>query len=165
MQAADELADANHKAAHFYLLSTHRPCQRCGVSTRVFALALPASHQSLYVDDDNESADVWQAAEVPTVLFHVTALSASVALRLQALAPGYRPALKASINARWTNHCDHCREPLDDNDLHCEPEAPFMPISTEAARAIHLTEVLEPIQVNAGDSALDAQWLPDVSRR
>jgi hypothetical protein len=165
MQAADELADANHKASHYLLLSTHHACRRCGEITRVFALALPASHQSLYEEDGNESADVWQPAEVPTVLSHVTALSASVALRLQAMAPGYRPALNAPDNALWTNHCDHCHQPLDDNDLHCELEAPFMPLSTEAARAIHLTCVLEPIQVNAADSALDAQWLPDVSRR
>jgi hypothetical protein len=164
MQVPDELVNANYKASHFYLLCTKHACRQCGLLTRVFALAMPASHQSLYWDDDNELADVWQPAEVPTVLYHVTALTAAVSLRLQELAPRYRMSPNASNNARWTNHCDHCHERLDDDDLHCELEAAFMPTSIEAARAIHLIEVLEPIQVNATDSALDAQWLPDVSR-
>ena len=164
MQVPHELVDANYKASHFYLLSTNHACRQCGVVTRVYALAMPASHQSLHRDDNNESADVWQPAEVPTVLFHVAALTADVAMCLQELAPSYRLSSNTCNNARWTNHCDHCHEPLDDDELHCELEAAFMPISIEAARAIHLVEVLESIQVNAADSALDAQWLPGVSR-
>lgn len=165
MQAPSELADANFKASHYYLLSAATRCPHCGMQTPVFALALPAPHQWLHLDDEDPRADAWQSAPAPTVLFHVEALSDAAALRLRDVAPGYRLSCPpASVASRWINHCGRCDEPLEDNDLHCEPEAAFVPISPEAAHLILLMDVRHPLQVNAADSVLDANWLASVTR-
>jgi len=165
MQTPSEFSDANFKASHFYLLNAAAACPHCGLQTRVFALAVPAAHQWLHADDEDEPTDAWAAAHTPAVLFHVEALSGAAALRLRDLAPGYRPSHSpASGASRWINHCDCCDGPLEDDDLHCEPEAAFMPISPEAAGMISLTEVRHPLLVNATDSAPGANWLAHVTR-
>ena len=164
MQATDELSGANFKASHFYLLSAPTKCAHCGMQTPVFALAVPVPHQWLHTDEEEERADVWQPAHAPTVLFHVEAMCAAAALRLRDLAPGYRPeSSAASVAARWINHCDRCDGPLEDDDLHCEPEAAFMPVSPEAAHMIHLADVHHPLEVNAAGSVPDPLWLAHVT--
>ena len=164
MQAPSEIADANFKASRFYLLSTTTSCPHCGFQTQVYALAMPAAHQWLHSDDEGE-AGTWQSANAPAVLLHVEGLSSAVAIRLGELAPRYRLSLSPASGAcRWANHCDHCDEALEDEDLHCEPEAAFMPISPEAAHTIRLTEVRHPLEVSAADCALDAIWLSHVTR-
>jgi hypothetical protein len=166
MRAPSELSDANFMACHFYLLNAATPCPHCGMVTAVFALAVPAPHQWLHTDDEDERADIWQAAQhSPAVLLHVEALNGSAAIQLRDLAPGYRPGrTPASGVSRWVNHCDLCDRPLEDDDLHCEPEAAFMPVSPEAARMIRLTEVHHPLEVKAADSAPDPIWLAHVTR-
>jgi hypothetical protein len=165
MQGPSELSDANFRASYCYLLDAMTPCLRCGFQTAVYALALPAAHQWLYSDDESGQAGTWQSANAPAVLLHVEELSSAVAIRLRELAPRYRLGFSpASGASRWVNHCDHCDEPLEDDDLHCEPEAAFMPISPEAAHSIRLTEVRHPLEVSAADCASDAIWLSHVTR-
>jgi hypothetical protein len=165
MQLPGDSLGANIRASHFYLLSATAACPYCEWQTRVFALVVPADHQSLHSDDDAEAADAWQPADAAAVLFHVAALNAAAALKLRGSAPGYRPLLDPPSGAAgWTNHCDRCDEPLEDDELHSEPDAPFMPTSPEGARAIRLTNIREAIETYAADSAIDPQWLPDAAR-
>jgi hypothetical protein len=135
------------------------------MDTPVFALAVPAPHQFLHPDDEDERVEVWHSANTPAVLLHIEALNSATAIRLRDLAPGYQSSpAPASGVSRWINHCNHCDGTLEDDELHCEPEAAFMPVSPKAAHRIRLTEVFHPLQVNAADSAPDATWLDYAAR-
>jgi hypothetical protein len=130
----------------------------------VYALAVPAPHYSLHSDDE-DGPGTWQLTHAPTVLLHVEVVSSAAANRLRELAPGYRLSFSPAAGAsRWANHCDLCSELLEDDDLHCEPEAAFMPISPEAAHTIRLTDIRHPLEVSAADCAPDASWLAHVTQ-
>jgi hypothetical protein len=158
MRNAHELDGANIRAPSYYLLSTRTACPQCGRETQVFALAVPAAHRWLHADED--AAPTWQDAVGPAVLFRVEALAPAVRQRLRLLAPGYRPARgKSAVASPWLNHCDRCHEPLDEDELHCEPEGAFMPMDRAAACAIDAKAVQQPFKASASGYVPDAAWL------
>jgi hypothetical protein len=159
MPDAHELDGANIQSPSYYLLSAKAACPHCGRDTRVFALAVPAVHRWLHADED-AAVPTWQDAVGPAVLFRIEGLAPAVRQRLRLLAPGYRPARGQSPAASpWLNHCDRCREPLDEDELHGEPEGAFMPTDPAAARAIESKVVHQPLQASAGGYVPDAEWL------
>jgi hypothetical protein len=183
MPATESLADANLRSPSYYVAQTHAACRDCGLSTRLLALALPRTHETLEdcppaveAESDGvatdgvatdgvatdgaapgESAtDSWQLADVDAFLFYVQQLPDGVQRQLRQISPGYRPARSAATQSvYWVNHCEHCGALLDDYELHCEPEGAFMPCSEAEAGKIHLMQILEPIQ------ALAAGYSPD----
>jgi hypothetical protein len=153
------LDGANIQASGYYLLSVKAACPHCGGETKVFALAVPTAHRWLHADDD-AAAPTWQDAVGPAVLFRIEGLAPAVRQRLRLLAPGYRPARQESSAASpWLNHCDRCQEPLDEDELHCEPEGAFMPMGPAAAQAIDAKAVYQPFKASASGYVPDAQWL------
>lgn len=146
MPVTEPLPEANLRSPTYFVARTKAKCWHCGLSTRLLALAVPRTHETL--DGD------WQRANVDAFLFYVEQLSHDVQLRLRQIAPGFRPAQsEATQSSYWANHCEHCGELLEDHELHCEPEGAFVPSSEAAATQIHLLRIPEPIEaVMAGYS-------------
>jgi hypothetical protein len=173
MPVTESHSDANLRSPTYYVAQTHAACRDCGASTRLLALALPRTHETLEDwpsaveaesdgaatdrDAPGESAtDTWQHADVDAFLFYVEQLPDRVQRQLQQISRGYRQARSAATQSVcWANHCEHCGALLDDYDLHCEPEGAFMPCSEAEAGKIQLVQILEPIE------ALAAGYSPD----
>ncbi len=163
MPAAESLSEPNLRSPTYYVALTNATCRECGLSTRLLALALPRTHETLEadraadgVDPGDSMKDTWQHANVDAFLFYVEQLPHQVQHRLQQMAASFRLAQSAAAQgACWVNHCEHCGALLDDYELHCEPEGAFMPCSETAATKIHLLRIPEPIE------AVAAGYTPD----
>ena len=163
MPAIESFCDPNLRSPTYYVAHTNAACGDCGLSTRLLALALPQTHETLEIDRAGDEADsmdsmkdTWQHAHVDAFLFYVEQLPRRVQHRLQQMAPGFRRAQSgAAQGAYWVNHCEHCGALLDDYELHCEPEGAFMPSSETEAAKIHLLRIHEPIE------AVAAGYTPD----
>ncbi len=156
MPATEPLSDPNLRSPTYYVVQTNAACRHCGLATRLLALALPRTHETLEADPGESAKDAWQHANVDAFLFYVEQLPHRVQHQLQQISPGYRQAQSAATQSvYWVNHCEHCGALLDDYDLHCEPEGAFMPCSEAEARKIHMLRILEPIE------AVAAGYSPD----
>jgi hypothetical protein len=181
MPAIESLCDPNLRSPTYYVAQTNAACRDCGLSTRLLALALPRTHETLEVGppdaeaeldrvapdlvapdrvvSDESAADIWQHANVDAFLFYVEQLPDRVQLQLRQISPGYRQAHSAvSQGIYWVNHCEHCGALLDDYELHCEPEGAFMPCSEAEAGKIHLLQILEPIEAQAAGYSPDPEF-------
>jgi hypothetical protein len=155
MTATESLCDPNMRSPTYYVAHTNAECRHCGLATRLLALALPRTHETLEADESADEGD-WQHANVDAFLFYVEQLPHRIQHRLQQMAPGFRRAqFGAAQGAYWVNHCEHCGALLDDYELHCEPEGAFMPSSETEATKIHLLRIPEPIE------AVAAGYTPD----
>jgi len=157
------LVDANVRADTYYVARTHVRCWRCGGRTRLLALALPRSHETLVADDEeadeDHAAETWQREGVNAFLFYVRRLPDSVRIRLNPLSSSFRYAYSAvTMDSYWANHCEHCTTLLDDHELHCEPDVAFMPASEAAAANIQLLEIAEPFAAAATGYAFDPEF-------
>jgi hypothetical protein len=155
--------DINIRSPAYLIGRTSAACAYCRVSTRLLALALPPSHETLHVDADGESeqlcADLWQVASVNAFIFNVEYLPESVRGRLCQLSEFYRFARsEAAMNSYWANHCEHCAALLDDHELHCEPEGAFMPANEASASAIELLPIDEPFEAAAAGYAYEPEF-------
>jgi len=154
--------DINIRSPSYLIGRTAAACAYCRGSTRLLALALPRSHETLHVDADGESelrADVWQVASVNAFIFYVEFLSEAVRSRLSQLSRFYRFARsEADMNSYWANHCEHCSALLDDHELHCEPDGAFMPANEAKASAIELLQIDEPFEAAAAGYAYEPEY-------
>ena len=155
------LSTCNFRAVHFLLLRATIRCPRCGRATRVQAVALPPGHAALSEPDDGEPA-CWQTVPLPAVLSFIDYLDADVAEWLSARAVQLQPP--ASGERGWRNRCEHCRVAIDEDVLHAEPGAAFMPRTTAEAAALMLEKVDRPIRAAAADASLDPPWFDDFLR-
>ena len=163
MSLTESHSDPNLRSPSYYVARTNAACRNCGLSTRLLALALPRTHETLENGSpagealpDEPGTDTWQHADVDAFLFYVEQLPHHVQRQLRQISPGYRQARSAATQSvYWVNHCEHCGALLDDYELHCEPEGAFMPCSEAEAGKIHLLQILEPIE------ALAAGYSPD----
>lgn len=166
MPTTESFAEANLRSPTYYLARTNAGCWHCGLSTRLLALAVPSTHETLDGEaspegagSDDIAASAWQLADVDAFLFYVERLSRDVQRHLQQVAPGFRPAQSATTHSvYWANHCEHCGALLDDHELHCEPEGAFMPTNEAAATQIQLLQVLEPIEAVAAGYSPDPAY-------
>jgi hypothetical protein len=156
MKMSEESA-VNVRSTSYYLARTTGHCWRCERSTQLLALALPPAHEKLHSDAPE---DLWESAAAPAFLFLIGFLPATVQRRLARESAAFRltQGLQATHNY-WGNHCDHCGFLLGDFDVHCEPDAGFMPSSEAAAERIALTFIDEPFSAAAAGYALDPQFI------
>lgn len=147
------------RAASHAILSASVRCRACGHFTHVVAIAVPPEHAVF-------AGDAWEPGSCGVRLFHVESIPVAVRQRLELLAPWYRlSGPRGAGNAEdagdvagrcWSNHCEHCDAPLDDHDLHCEPDGVFAPAlwATDTGAEIRILrwEVREPLEVVAGGS-------------
>jgi hypothetical protein len=187
MSAIQALSDVNFRSTSYAIARTRGRCPHCGVSTGLLALVLPAGHEALEAEAEPElepeleadkgagahanahaetsagsdaaGSEVWQRADIIAFLFYVEHLPDDVRVRLNSLSQFFRVThSKATLSSYWANHCEHCSRPLDDHDLHCEPEGAFMPASVIAAEAIELLHVAEPFEAAAAGYALEPEF-------
>ena len=91
-------------------------------------------------------------------------MNADVTARLAALTSSFRIAEQDSATEpAWTNHCDACGSPLDDEELFCEPGEAFFPTSDAAAAAIRLLLIEAPLEATAGGYSFDPNFFHDMS--
>jgi hypothetical protein len=153
----------NIRSPAYLIGRTAATCAYCRGSTRLLALALPPSHETLHVDADGDGeelcVDVWQVASVNAFIFYVEHLPETVVSRLGHLSQFYRFAHSAAaMNSYWANHCEHCAALLDDHELHCEPDGAFMPTNEADASAIELLLIEEPLEAAAAGYAYEPEF-------
>jgi len=165
MSETPTLADANVRSQTYYVARTNVRCWHCGLSTRVLALAMPPSHETLDEDaqaDDgcsDRASEAWQPAAVNAMLFYVERLPDDVKDRLNRISPFFRLAHSAAtLNSYWANHCEHCGALLDDHELHCEPDGAFVPSCEAAAACIQLQQIQEPFEAMAAGYAFEPEF-------
>ncbi|HWW30046.1 MAG TPA: hypothetical protein VNY80_08550 [Steroidobacteraceae bacterium] len=151
-------SDPNYRSANYCIARADTRCRHCGRTTRVLALLVPEDHEAL----DTETAEelnTWQLAGANAFLFYVAHLPESVQRRLFQLSPAFRVAhSRATSNAYWANHCEHCDTLLDDYELHCETDGAFMPCSEAEAGNILLLQIDEPFEAVAAGCALEPEF-------
>ena len=173
MAAPDFVLDANVRSPTYYAARTAAPCPHCVKATRLLAMAMPVTHQTLDVDapgagedtGDGLSSGTWQRADAVAFLFYVQQVSDGVQHRLHELSRHFRLARsEASQNTYWANHCEHCGTLLGDHELHCEPGGAFAPSSKVFAAKIELLHINAPFQATASGYALEPEFLRHMRR-
>jgi len=158
MSADQLLPDANIRSPTYYVASTAAPCCRCGLSTRLLALAVPRDHETLEFDGE-EDAGAWQRANMNALLFYVERLPEDVKTRLAQLSGQFRQEHSAAtLSTHWANHCQHCGALIEDHELHCEPEGAFMASSEIAAGNIQLLQIYEPFAAVAAGYSFESEF-------
>jgi hypothetical protein len=161
MSEIQSFPGSNVRAKTYYVASTIAPCQHCGLSTNLLALAVPCGHETR----DPDEPDEWQLARTGAFLFHIEHLPEGVGSRLSHLSRNFRfPNGADARNSYCTNHCEHCGELLDDQELHCEMDGAFVPSSEMAAARVQLLQVQEPFEAVAHGYAVDPEFFQLVSR-
>ena len=172
MSAIPPLPVANVRSQTFYVARTNAGCWHCGMPTRVLALAMPDSHETLdaelkvEADDRCEpESDAWQRANFSAFLFYVEHLPGNVQDRLKQISPFFRPAYSAAtLNTYWANHCEHCEALLGDHELHCEPDGAFVPAGEAAATNIELLQIRTPFEATAAGYAFEPEFFRSMQR-
>jgi hypothetical protein len=152
-----DLRSPNFRSESFFLAQRSVKCHVCEAQTRVVALGLPVNHEVLQDDEDDaggQGGEVWQTVAANALLFHCEWLPKSAQARLREWAPGF------GLERCWSNHCEHCGTPLDDEALHCEAGDTFVPMTEQEGSKIRLIEILEPFEAWAGGYSLDVLFLP-----
>jgi len=169
MSQRDQRGDINIRSPAYLVGRTAGTCEYCRGSTRLLALALPPSHETLHVYANGESedlcVDVWQVASVNAFIFHVEYLPEAIGGRLSQLSQFYRFARgEGAMNSYWANHCEHCAALFDDYELFCEPDGAFMPTNEADASAIELSQIDEPFEAAAAGYAYEPEFLSCMRR-
>jgi hypothetical protein len=159
--------DIDVRSDRYFIARTVGSCGRCGRPTVVVALCLPPGHERLEVDEDlpqGEHDEVWSRADRHAFLFHVDNLSAAAQRHVRDIAPCYDFGQDETQGFQWVNHCEHCGTQLDDLELFCEPDGPFLPTSEAGARVIRLVPIDEPIEARAAGLADEPEFFNHMSR-
>ncbi len=151
------------RSPRYYILRAPATCLDCGAAMPVFALAVPAEHETWEETEPPAIAakdGCWSTGGACALLFQVEWVCASVRRRLAAVAPDYRlprqdAGQDAGQGALWSNHCENCEAAAADHELFCEPEGAFVPLSAAQALAIELVRVAEPLEVDAAGYGVD----------
>ena len=155
-------AHPNVRSSKYFIVESRIRCDRCKAVTAVFGFALPASYESLYVDDDtpDDEEGTWEAQGIAAVLSYVEYLPESVANCIRSVTQHYRLNRDSETSSTlWTSHCEHCGAPLQEEELHGDPDSPFRHMPEQGLEAIRLHEVLEPFAAWAGCESRDVKQL------
>jgi hypothetical protein len=134
---------SNIRSPGYYIATAESRCGRCGRATLSVAVAMPAGHETLHPESDDEgAAGAWQQMPLPAVIFDVYYFSDSVRALLALRSPHYRPVPNGPEGGvTWLNHCEHCGVAEDEQELHGEADAAFSPMSPQAGSTIRLEHV------------------------
>jgi hypothetical protein len=168
MNHHEECSRINFRASRYWIARTAGVCPHCNGATPLVALMLPPGHEALSVDEEDASpgvdvpfgSDIWERVPRHALLFYVESLPDEARRHLQALAAKYRFAASPTTRgAYWANHCACCDAFQEDQDLFCEPEGAFLPVSSAAASSIQLLPMAQALEVAAAGYALDPQFV------
>jgi hypothetical protein len=145
----------NNRSLTYSIAVAAQHCAHCAKLTPVVGLILPAGHETLESDADDETrAAVWEVADADAILFFIEYLPESVQKRLQEFSQHYRlDHCEQAQQSYWINHCCFCGRKQGEFELYCEPEGAFVPISEAAAASIRLHHVAESIETRASGYA------------
>ncbi|MCX8565576.1 MAG: hypothetical protein ON057_000303 [Glomeribacter sp. 1016415] len=156
--------DISVRSSIYFIAQTFNPCWKCGKHTSAFGFILPAGHETLEPDDEDDDRDAWCRYDEPTIVHYVTELLPSVVARIKAFSRHYRVDFsKTTQSSYWMNHCEHCGMKQGDFEMYCEPQGAFFPIDENAASQIVLHEFAEPFGCNG--SAVYGNHLFEYMRR
>ena len=167
MHDFDEFDETSVRADSYFLARTQAACGACLRPTTLLALALPRDHETWYAPNPDDPWDrgYWQVVEGTAFIFDIERLSPEVALRVKARSACFlRERIGKKRSGNWINHCARCGSALDDQSLHCELDAAFVPSSAAAAALITLTHVREPLLVSAGGYTFCPEFFADMRR-
>jgi len=140
--------DITVRSSTYFIAQTAKLCWKCGERTVVYGFVLPAGHQTLEPDEDDER-DAWYRYDEPTIVHYVTDLLPAVEARIRAFSRYYRVDFsKTTQSSYWMNHCEQCGMKQGDFEMYCEPQGAFFPIDMYAASQIVLYEFAEPFGCN-----------------
>jgi hypothetical protein len=158
MSAVQPLPEANVRSQTYYVARAEVRCRHCDGPTRLLALAVPNSHETLDGDSPH-LPDAWQRTDFNAFLFYIEHLPESVQTRLNELSRHFRLEYSAAtLCSYWANHCEHCGGLLEDHELHCEPDGAFLPVSEAAAAGIELLQIHEPFEATAAGYAFEPEF-------
>jgi len=160
-------SDINVRSTGWFIAQTRGRCWSCRKFTPLVAVALPPTHETLETNDveDGGTEEAWEPADGNALLFHIEHLPAASQSRLRRKAPAFRRGQSHSdTDLYWRNHCEHCDAAQDDEDLFCEPEGAFTPVTPEAASAINLQAVSEPFEALARGYQYDPEFFEYMPR-
>ncbi|CDM88726.1 DUF5710 domain-containing protein [Xenorhabdus bovienii] len=137
----------NVHAEYWYLAQTRTICPHCHEPTTVTAFMLPAGHQLLEADSDDEPCTEidYTEQDSPAFLFYI----ADIPTVVRSILPGFHHTLRKAVSQRlhrqhWINHCEHCGAQQDDTELFAEIGGAFFPATKEQAAAIQLHRIEQP---------------------
>ena len=141
--------DISVRSSSYFIAQTTKPCWKCAEHTSVFGFILPAGHETLEPDEEDDERDAWYRYDEPTIVHYVTDLLPAVAARVKAFSRHYRVDFsKTTQSSYWMNHCEHCGMKQGDFEMYCEPQGAFFPMDERAASLIVLREFAEPFGGN-----------------
>jgi hypothetical protein len=133
----------NVRSANYLVLRAIAWCPRCAQPTSVFCLGVMSGYES-------RTEERWISEDAAALLFYVESLSKGVGDLVRELAPQFRIDYSTPVDrSYWVNHCQHCGAIQEDHDLHCEPDAAFLPTSVHAAEQILTLSVQMPFLARA----------------
>ncbi len=155
----------NVRAPGYFLAASSLPCWRCRGRSRVHGLALPAGHETLYIDDES-GEESWEVADEAAFVCYLEYLLPAAVARIRAHTGNYRYAFRRRTQTfYWVNFCEHCGAKLGDYDAFCEPGQGFMPLTRAEATRITLTRVNEPFAASAGGWSIGVDLFEFMSER
>jgi hypothetical protein len=158
--------EANVRADSYFIASSTRRCWRCGATSPVHGFLLPAGHERLEVDDDEDEDAIWERSEEPTLLCYLDWLAPGVVARVMALTRHYRFGYsKETASFYWRNRCEFCDVPFGDHETFCEPGQGFLAFSREDARRITLHHVNEAFVARCGSYSIGVTLFEAMNRR
>ncbi|MCC8381427.1 DUF5710 domain-containing protein [Xenorhabdus sp. PB30.3] len=146
----------NVHAEYWYLAQTRIPCPHCHEPTTVTAFMLPAGHQLLEAEKDEEpDTEVdYTEQDRPAFVFYLVDIPSIV----RNVLPGFHHTLRKAISEQlhrqhWINHCEHCDAQQDDTELFADIGGAFFPASKEQAATIQLHRIDQPFVVYCEDTS------------
>jgi hypothetical protein len=152
--------EINARSPYYFIVSVTSHCWRCNEETRLYALALPESHETLHVDDDrggeDRANDGWECTGHTAVIFNVDYLSRSVRRRMRRESTHYWLDLDPGTGLpHFMNHCEHCGARRADRALHEEFPGAFRALGSGRSHVIDLLEVDRPLEAHAAGFAIE----------
>lgn len=141
--------DIGVRSGSYFIAQVTTSCWKCREQTSVFGFILPAEHETLEIDEEDDVRNAWYRHDEPTIVHYVTDLLPTVAARIKTLSRNYRVDFsKTTQSAYWMNHCERCGMKQGDFEMYCEPQGEFFPMDEQAASMIVLREFAEPFGCN-----------------
>ena len=167
MHDFDEFDETSVRADSYFVACTRGECGACLQPTALLALALPRDHETWYDPNPDDPLDrgYWQTAEGTAFIFDIERLSPDVVRRVKAQSACFLPErVGKKRSGNWINHCARCGSAFNDQYLHCELDAAFVPTSAAAAALVTLTHFREPLLATAGGYTFRPEFFADMRR-
>lgn len=142
-------------APSYFIAEAPSTCWKCHRNTRVFAFLIPTG----LIFDSREAYQTWQQDpdyirwgkdDTQAALYFITHLSKQAQAQIKRLASQYHLDHSQTMGLTyWMNHCEYCKEKQSDFELFQKENATFFPIFSQAAPAILLHAVNEPLKASA----------------